>query len=325
MVCQEIPTTDWVVCAMIDNGYLWNRSGFVLNFFVLSFCLTIVVVLISISHMLETITQPVTRLSQAMEQTQYDKLEVQEMVHTKDEIEILYKCYNNMVGEIKRGIEERVTYEKKTKDMEFDILLSQINPHYLYNVLHTVVYLASAGKSKDVVQVTNSLLYSLQETLKLGEKNIETTVKKELELTEHYLNIQKYRYPEMFQVEIICDEQEEDCIVPKTTIQPLVENAILHGVLPSEREGLIHVAIRHMGDILSIVIEDDGQGMQEDILETFERGEEIILKENGRRHIGISNIRDRILYLYGAPSGMWIANREEGGMRVRIEIPYRKI
>lgn len=324
LICQEIPAADWAVCARIDNGYLWSRSGFVLTFFVLSFCLTVVVVLFTISGMLETVIRPITRLSVAMEQTRYDKLEPQEEVRTRDEIEVLYRCYNDMVGKIRRGVEERVAYEKKTKDMEFDILLSQINPHYLYNVLHTVVYLAAAGKNKDVVQITNSLLYTLQETLKLGEKNIETTVKKELELTERYLNIQRYRYPGMFRVEMVCEKQDEDCIVPKTMIQPLVENAILHGVLPSEEAGFIRVEISRREDVLSVVIEDDGQGIEQNILDAFACGEAIVLEENGRRHIGISNIRDRITYLYGEPSGMWIANKPEGGTRIRIEIPYRK-
>lgn len=323
LVCQDIPTADWMICVVIDNGYLWSRSVFVLTFFVLSFCFTIAAVLFTISHMLEAITKPITKLSRAMGQTQIDKLEAQPMIRTQDEIEILYECYNNMVQEIQRGIEERMAYEKKTRDMEFDILLSQINPHYLYNVLHTVVYLAAAGKSKEVVQVTNSLLYTLQDTLKLGEKNIETTVEKELELTEHYLNIQKYRYPERFQVDMICDDQDRGCIVPKTLIQPLVENAILHGILPAERKGVIRVEVRHREEALSILIEDDGQGIRDEILAAFEQGEAIVLRKNGRRHIGISNIRDRIVYLYGAPYGMRMENRKEGGTRARVEVPYK--
>lgn len=322
LVCETAEEAGWKICALIDHQYLWSRSGYVINFFLVSFLVTIIAVIITTSVMLEKVIRPITRLSHAMEQTRYNALVMQDIVHTRDEIEVLYQCYNDMVGKIQKGIEERIAYEKKTKEMEFDILLSQINPHYLYNVLHTIIYLAAAGKLKEVGKITNSLIFTLQETLKMGEQNIETTVKKELELTESYLDIQRYRYPDMFQVEIECEESDLDCVIPKTVIQPLVENAILHGVLPLEKEGLIHVEISHKEDSLVVVVEDNGQGIREDVLKAFENGQELRMNENDRRHIGISNIRDRIAHLYGFPFGMRIENIQAGGMRVTLEIPY---
>lgn len=273
---------------------------------------------------MEGIIQPIIQLSRKMENTHYDKLQIQEMVQTGDEIQILYECYNDMVGEIQRGMEQRMEYEKQKKEMEFDILLSQINPHYLYNVLNTVVYLSAMGKNREVVEIANALIYSLQETLRLGDKNIETTIKTELELTRCYLKIQEYRYPETFKVTIECPETMMDYSVPKTIIQPLVENAILHGILPEEENGSIQISIRQEEETLVIAVQDDGVGITDEHLTLFEQGHPITYGRNDRKHIGISNVRDRIRYLYGEPYGMWIERLPERGTRVTLRLPVIK-
>lgn len=307
----------------IPGAYLWERSGFVLWFFVISFAITIAVTLLAASRMLEGVIRPVTQLSRYMRQAHYDRLTMHDALRTGDEIETLYESYNNMVGEIQRGVQERLAYEKKMKEMEFDIMLSQINPHYLYNVLHTVVYLSAAGRNKEVVQVTNALIFSLQETLKLGSGDVETTVERELELARCYLDIQKYRYPGRYQTKIDCEREAREARVPKTVLQPLVENAIVHGILPLEEPGWIWVRIFREKESLVIEVEDNGEGMQEEKLRAFEEDRPQIDETNGRRHIGIRNIRDRIRYLYGEPYDLWIFRREEGGTRVVLRVPWK--
>ena len=230
LISDSIDAAGWKLCTLITNQYLWQKSRFVLEFFLLSFLISMGVILVFISRTMENIIQPVTKLSRQMKKIEYGKFEMVEIVHTGDEIETLYECFQNMLCEIQKGAEERIQHEHQKKEMEFDIMLSQINPHYLYNVLNTVVYLASAKKNKDVVKIVHSLIYTLQETLNVGERSIETTIAKELELTRCYLAIQEYRYPNMYTVEIQCTESLMECLVPKTIIQPLVENAILHGI-----------------------------------------------------------------------------------------------
>lgn len=323
-ICQDIREAGWKLCTFITREYLWQKCSFVPAFFFLSFLLSITAILFTTSRLMERTVRPITALSERMKTTDYEKLHTQEIADTGDEIQTLYECYNRMVQEIQRGMEERMNYEKQKKEMEFDILLSQINPHYLYNVLNTVVYLSAAGKNKEVVRIANSLIFSLQETLKLGEKTIETTIQKELELTECYLGIQKYRYPDLFAAELVCEEELKDYLVPKTIIQPLVENAILHGILPSEKKGTVRVEIFREKQILCIEVRDDGVGIEEQPLKLFEERKDIVYEKNGRKHIGISNVRDRISHFYGEPYGMWIQKGTEGGTRVRLYLPLRK-
>ena len=241
--------------------------------------------------------RPVTELSKQMERTEYGKQQPIHIVHTGDEIEILYQCFQDMMTELYKGEQERIAYEKQKRDMEYDITLSQINPHYLYNVLNTVVYLSAAGKNQDVVKIVHSLIYTLHETLKVGDGNVETTIEKELELTKCYLDIQRYRYPDVFQVEVKCEEGLKDCLVPKTMIQPLVENAILHGILPTEASGKIWIIIQKQGEKLCVMVKDEGIGVSKEQLKRFKQGESMA-ENKTRKHIGVENVCDRIHYLY---------------------------
>lgn len=321
LISESIDASGWKLCTLITDRYLWQRSRFVLEFFLLSFLLSIGLTLVFASRIMENMTSPLSKLSGQMEKIGYGKLETIEMVSTGDEIQTLYECFEHMLHEIWEGEEKRIQYEKQKKEMEFDIMLSQINPHYLYNVLNTVVYLAAAEKNEKVVKIVRSLIYTLQETLNVGEHNVETTVEKELELTGCYLEIQKYRYPDMFQTNIQCQEELKQYLVPKTIIQPLVENAILHGILPKEVPGSIAVTISLMENGLYITVEDDGIGISREGMDLFYAGKEMSAGKNDRKHIGISNVRDRIRYLYGEMYGMEIVRRKEGGTRVILHLP----
>lgn len=323
LICEAVDGAGWNLCVLITNTVLWKRSSFVLGFFVLLFVCSVTLILIFISRLIENRIRPITELSETMRTIAYGKMEEIAIIHTGDEIETLYECFRDMLAQLRKGEEARIQYEKQKREMEYDILLSQIHPHYLYNVLNTVVYLTVAGRNKDVVKIVRSLSCTLQDTLNIGEGNVETTVKKEITLTESYLDIQKYRYPNMFTADIRCGEGLELCRVPKTVIQPLVENAILHGILPAEKPGNIFVDICEENGKLWIRVEDDGEGISPENLERFSRGEEILPEKRERKHIGISNVRDRIRYLYGEEYGIEIRRREGGGTSVLLSLPLQ--
>lgn len=324
LLYEPIEGTTWKLCTMISYQYLWEQCQFVFYFFLVTFVITITLVLSITSRFLGRIIMPITELSEHMKKTDYHMLQMEKHINTEDEIQTLYECYEEMLIEIQKGVTQRLEYEKQKTDMRFAIMLSQTNPHYLYNVLNTVVYLAAASRNKEVVEITKALIYTLQETLMVGEGNIETSVEKELELTRNYLSIQKYRYPNMFEVVITCEETLKDCLLPKIVIQPLVENALIHGILPRGKQGTIEIDIFMRDEMLYIRIEDDGIGVAQEAIQTFTQGKYIVDKENGRNHIGIVNVKERIEYLYGEPYGMWILEREEGGTRVILKLPTKR-
>lgn len=324
LISEEIPSADWKLCVLVTNQYLWERSSFVLYFFVISFLISLTLVILSTSQILENRIRPITQLSEQMEQIDYYKLNMGEMVYTQDEIQTLYECFEKMLKEIQQSIQDRMDHEKQKKEMEFDIMLSQINPHYLYNVLNTVVYLAAAEKNTKIVKIVNALIFTLQETLNIGEHSIYTTIEKELELIACYLTIQEYRYQNTFEVIISCEKELKEYLVPKTMIQPLVENAILHGILPTERKGVIEIDIKKEEDKIIIQVKDDGVGITKEQRTNFEKGYQVIYEPNARNHIGISNVRDRIRYLYANEGSMEIKQRDPIGTVVTIQLTAKK-
>lgn len=323
LICTPAKGTGWKLCTIITNADLLKNSSFVLKFFVLSFLLSVGLVLHVVSRILENMVRPVTELSEQMERTEYGKQQPIQIVHTGDEIETLYECFQDMMTELYKGEQERIAYEKQKRDMEYDITLSQINPHYIYNVLNTVVYLSAAGKNQDVVKIVHSLIATLHETLKVGDGNVETTIEKELELTKCYLDIQRYRYPDVFQVEVMCEDDLKDCLVPKTMIQPLVENAILHGILPTEESGKIWIIIQKQEEKLCVMVKDEGIGIKKEQLKRFEQGDPMA-ENKTRKHIGVENVRDRIRYLYGEGFGMEIQSTEGKGTSVILTLPVKR-
>ncbi|MFV0499759.1 MAG: sensor histidine kinase [Bacilli bacterium] len=312
LIKGNIDKNGWTLYTLISNDYLWEQSKFVFEFFLITFFISLLLILFSISKILNSIIKPITKLSYAMSKNTFNEMISIGKTNTGDEIETLYECYQNMILEIQRGIEDRIESEKLKKDMELEIMISQINPHYLYNILNTIVYLSSDSRNEDVVKVTKSLMYSLQATINLGEHNIETSIKDELELTKCYIEIQRYRYPEMFDIEIKCEDNILDFKILKTSIQPLVENAIIHGILSSDRKGKINIFINIVNENIKIAVKDNGIGIEEDIREAFIKKEKNKYIDGDRKHIGISNIRDRIEYLYGTEYKMEINNIEHG-------------
>ncbi len=324
VIGTKIETAGWEICTVLPKEEIWKSSRFVLNFFLLSFLFSLGMVFFFSSKIMERIVRPVVRLSEQMEKEEYGNLEQIEVVHTGDEIETLYRCYCDMIEKIQEEERVRTEQEKKKKEMEFAILHSQIAPHYLYNVLNTVMFLAVAEKNKKIVDIVRALIYSLQETLDIGGDQLETTVDKEIKLVEAYLEIQKYRYGGRFQSEILCEENLKKYIVPKTIIQPLVENALVHGILPSDREGMVTVHIYQKKEKIVIEVEDDGIGIPELYLKGNEIEDEIVSEQEGRKHIGIQNVRERIRYLYGEEYGMKIERREGGGTRMILYLPLKE-
>ncbi|NBI86047.1 hypothetical protein D3Z47_07410 [Lachnospiraceae bacterium] len=322
LVCDAIEGTGFRLGTLITDRYLWERSSFVLWFFLCSFLFSVGLILVFISRRMEQMIWPITKLSAQMETVKYGCMQTIETVHTGDEIEALYNSFGHMLEQLKKGEEERILYERQKHKMEYDITMSQIHPHYLYNVLNTVVYLAAAGKGQDVVTIVHALIDTLHNTLEIGGEHVETTVEKEIMLTQSYLEIQNYRYPGMVTAKITCSEELKVCRMPRIVIQPLVENAILHGILPAERAGTVWVDVEKKEGVLYVVVQDDGIGIGEDCLQRFKNGEEISSGKGSRRHIGIRNVRDRIWYLYGEEYNMEIGRREKGGTRVALRLPF---
>lgn len=223
---------------------------------------------------------------------------------------------------ITRPIEEQVTREQKQlRKAEFELLQAQINPHFLYNTLDAIVWSAEAGNQKQVVKMVGSLSDFFRTSLNKGKEVV--TVREELQHVRSYLEIQQIRYQDILSYEIDVPEELYDFLIPKITVQPVVENALYHGIKNKRGGGTIKVTGRLDGDDYLIVVEDNGIGMDEDRLREVRRG--LVDQDPGSNKIyGLYNVNQRILLGCGEEYGISIDSTYEKGTVLTIRLPQTK-
>jgi two-component system sensor histidine kinase YesM len=232
-------------------------------------------------------------------------------IKTNGEIKILVNSFNHMISQIKILIErisEKANVENKLKEekiknleitnllnrAELNFLQSQINPHFLFNTLNSIVVLADiedASQTKKMIEsMANILRYNLRKA------NDKVTIKEELEIIRNYMYIQKTRHGKRLEYISDIDESIIDCIIPSMILQPFVENSIRHGLEPKEGDGLLELSIYGKNDFIEIIIKDNGIGMSSKKLEELKVN---IDSQNLKRGIGIANVMRRIEICYG--------------------------
>jgi two-component system sensor histidine kinase YesM len=196
---------------------------------------------------------------------------------------------------------------------QLESLQQQINPHFLYNTLNTIKYLATQGRTKDIAE----LIQSLNMLLRSSISNMQAfrTIAQEIFFLEAYVKIQAYRYPDMINFHISSDDNALDFTIPKLILQPLVENAIIHGLFPRQQKGNIKLKLWQTSNCVVIRIEDDGVGMDSKIVEKLNLGE--FLGES----IGVQNVYKRLKIYYGDSARLVYSSTQDKGTTVELRLP----
>lgn len=269
----------------------------------------------------KTITTPISNLSRLMKRAQTGDLTVRFDNHYQGEIGQLGDAFNAMVDKINELLRLVYAEQKQKREAEMKILREQIKPHFLYNTLDSIQWMAKRYQAKDIVETVRALSNFFRICLSSGKEYI--TLREEMSLVRSYLDVQKFRYEDLFEYEPFCPEELLGCEVPRLIIQPLVENALYHGIKESDQErGNIRIRIeKEEPDILLILVMDDGAGMSpkecgrlNKILRMEERPEEI-------RAFGVRNVHDRIRFSYGEAYGLFYRPGTGGGTIAEIRLP----
>lgn len=272
------------------------------------------------------LTRPVSLLTDAMKQVGAGNLETQVEIHTRDEFETLGKDFNQMVVRLNTSVQASLQHEKDKHELEYEVLVAQINPHFIYNTLNTIIYLAKKEQGDDVVKITRALIDLLQDGIKLSDNKNYSFVEEELWIIENYMCIQNYRYKNMFELIVDCPEELKKEQVPTSVIQPLVENALFHGIVPLGQKGRIWLSLRKEvlqdSEDIRICISDEGVGIPEEKVQSIINGS-MQLKDASRNHIGVQNIIKRLTLLYGEHYRLTMKARDGGGTEVEIILPFR--
>lgn len=240
-------------------------------------------------------------------------------INSNDEIGQLGRRYNHMADSIENLIEQVYKMEISQKQAEIEYLKMQINPHFLYNTLDTISWMARMEDKDDIAQVTTALAELLRATIK---QNSFITVREELKSVRNYVFIQEYRFGDKIRVCYDIDGTVRDYVIPNFILQPLVENAIIHGLEPKLTWGKLTIGSYIEGDHLHFRVTDDGIGMN---AQAVEKLYEECLCQDSKNSIGIKNVYLRLHNYYGEDSTFVINSREGEGTTVAFSIAIKRL
>lgn len=265
--------------------------------------------------------QPLFKIRKKISETAAGDFSRDTSIEWNHELGEIGKGINDLSESIEKLLETRVEDEKKKRELEYQMLQSQINPHFLYNTLNSIKMMASIQGATGIAEMTTALA-SLLRNISKGESLI-IPISEELSLIRDYFTIQNYRYGGMINFDIKIDDPDivNNSII-KFTLQPLVENSIFHGLEPKGGIGNITIHLSYIGSDISIEVIDDGVGIPQDKL-----GSILIGSSSGKneffREIGIGNVNKRLQYEYGAQYGINATSTEGEGTTMQVLIPRR--
>ena len=266
-----------------------------------------------------SITRPFKELSQVTDEIAKGNLSVRANVNTGAEATALSNSMNTMIDKINELLEQVTTEQIRLRKAEFELLQAQINPHFLYNTLDAIIWLAEAGEQKRVVGMVRNLSDFFRTSLNRG-KDI-NSIKEEMLHVKSYLEIQHVRYQDILSYDIEVPESLYIYSIPKITIQPLVENALYHGI--KNKRGMGHISIRGQAGKkdFTITVTDDGIGIDETRLMQVQSGiQNKVL--TGKDFYGLYNVCERIRLNFGEEYGIFIESVYGEGTSVRVILPY---
>lgn len=283
--------------------------------FLVVVCAAVVVLAMFVSA---KISQPLRRLEKSVQSVGQGDFSTPIHVSGAHEVVQLSKRFNFMLHRIRQLMDQIIHEQEAKRKSELDVLQSQINPHFLYNTLNSVVRLAEKGKKEEIVATITSLSKFFRISLSKG-KNI-ITLEEELEHVRHYLIIQKIRFKNKFNYAIECEQEALSCMTLKLILQPIVENAIHHGIEKMSDEGFIRIAASIKEERLVIQVSDNGLGMSRQVMEQLLSGG----IRSGGSGVGVKNVNERIRLYYGKAYGLRFESDLEEGTTVTITLPVEK-
>nr|WP_082865729.1 histidine kinase [Paenibacillus crassostreae] len=281
--------------------------------------LVIIVVLVVSIFVSAKISQPIRRLEKAVKLVGQGDFNTPIDVKGAYEVEQLSKRFNFMLRRIRQLMGQIIHEQEAKRKSELDVLQAQINPHFLYNTLNSVIRLVERGKNEDVVTAITSLSKFFRISLSKGKNVI--TVEEELEHVRNYLIIQKIRYKSKFNYTMEVQKEALTCTTLKLIVQPIVENAIYHGIELMPDEGSIRIAVKLEDEKIMISVTDNGLGMTTQVMEQLLT---IGVKNSNGSGVGVKNVHERIQLYYGKGYGLTFQSELEEGTTVTITIPVMK-
>lgn len=307
--------SDWAIMTLVSLSDINKTIDDILFSSCIIFILLILLILYLGNYLSKSIMIPMQTLRSCMLKAQQGDLKSYYPVsEIKDEISEVGSAYNTMLDDLSDSFDKIIYEQQKKNEAEMNILQEQIKPHFLYNTLENIRWMAKKYNADDVEGAITTLSQYFRLSLNHGEQ--EVSLKQEFQHTKSYLDIQKIRYKEKLSYMIELDPEIADFKICKITIQPLVENAIKHGIKNKNMNGTVTISGKCVDNMIIIEVEDDGVGMNQKTLQEIKNN----LTDDNSSHYGLRNVYRRLQHYYGDKVSMDIESFETIGTFITIKI-----
>ena len=317
---KTVGYTGWKLVGVVPAENLWSNYGQLVLFFLFIVLFSVFLLVFVNLRLSEWITAPVKKLDRAVKELEAGEQQVDFDVGGPYEVEHLSHSVRSMVSTMRHLMDDIVRQEEEKRRSELDVLQSQINPHFLYNTLDSVVWMTENGRTDEATVMLTALARFFRISLSRGSNII--PIADELEHARHYLTIQKMRYKNKFSATIETRDGVEKLYTIKLIVQPILENAIYHGMAYADGDGEVTILARRDGDDVIIDVTDNGPGMPGEVVERLlDPKEQGAAPSKGGSGIGFRNVHQRIRLTFGEPYGLTIYSEPDAGTTVRIRLP----
>ncbi|MBU5681627.1 sensor histidine kinase [Blautia sp. MSJ-9] len=315
---KTISYTGWKLISVVPmKSFSMGMTG-MRNLVVLLVALTVLAAVMLNQMVSARISKPLRRLNDSVKEWEAGNMNPDIYIGGSMEVEHLGKTLRSTVAQIRQLMDDIVVEQEEKRKSELDALQSQINPHFLYNTLDSIVWMITGERYDDAVFMITQLASLFRISLSKGKTVIK--IEDEVKHARNYMNIQKIRYKNSFEVDFQIEEDILDGCIVKLVLQPLLENAIYYGMEFMDGEGEIHVRGYRKDKDVYLEVEDNGLGMPEE-----EAAELLNGKERPHKHgsgVGLVNVHSRLKLRFGEAYGLVIHSCPDEGMMVQIHIPY---
>lgn len=306
-----------IISSITVELVVMNSNYIMVTTFAVAIC-SIILCLILSPLIVRNLTKPLNAIVHTMNLVQGGDTQARVTVKNDDEFGYIGTSLNTMLDKLNELFATNLEKQNRLRLSEMKALYAQINPHFLYNTLDSIKWLAKLNGVNDIVVIVSQLGKLLKNSIRNEKESVQ--ISEEIGLVKSYLAIQKVRYGDKFDIEISVDEEILSCMVPKFIIQPIVENAIIHGI--EDKIDKAHLIIKgwRENDKIIFEIKDDGVGISKENLERIRNLTHTVV--NDSNSIGIANVDKRIKLYYGEEYGLNISSMENVGTIARISMPF---
>lgn len=308
----------WTTIGILPYEEVLQRVDGIKKIFVYLSIICVLLVFVASILISRSVTRPIRKLQKAMKEVEKGNTDIRVSIHSYNEIGDLSHSFNQLLEKVNILLASIKSIEIKKREAELESLKSQINPHFLYNTLESIRMMAVIDDNKDIADATEALANLFRYSIKQRKDIVD--VRFELQHAKNYILLQKIRYGDKFEVIYDIDEEVLDCKTLKFTLQPIVENAIYHGIEKKKGKGNLKVSAHKVGDDLQFEVCDDGVGIQlKRLIDLREDVESFI--DDSAKSIGLKNVNQRVCLYFGKKYGLSIDSIPGEGTSVKLTIP----